>query len=147
MRESQCLGFATMYDSNQPAQLHRLARILKFGYRKCSQFTFQKATNKVADQTVQMIRLVCTFVVCIQQCQVFSQPGPDNISYVLQCVMNYSKTATKIDKTKILMTNSSLMCSPFCITFDLHEAIIAFENQFLIFLRVAILNMFYCILY
>ena len=102
MRESQCLGFATILDSNQPAQLHRLARILKFGYRKCSQFTFQKANNKVADQTVQMIRLVCTFVVRIQQCQVFSHPGPDNISYVLQCVMIYSKTATEIDKIKDL---------------------------------------------
>ena len=59
--------------------------------------------------------------------------------------MNYSKTAAEIDKAKILMTNSSLMCSSFCITFDLHEAIIGLENQFLIFLRVAILNRFYCI--
>ena len=79
------LGFATMLDSNQPAQLQRLARNLKFGYRKYSQLTFQKANNKGADQTVQVCRLACTFIVCIKQCQVFSQ-GIEyfNIALVLQ---------------------------------------------------------------
>ena len=34
----------------------------------------------------------------------------------------------------------------FCNTFDLHYGIIGHENQFLVFLRVAILHRFYCIL-
>ena len=53
----------------------------------------------------------------------------------------------KIDKTKILMTNGSLMkvkSIAFCNAFDLHyTAIISLEKQFLVFLRVAILHGFY----
>ena len=49
---------------------------------------------------------------------------------------------SKMDKTKILKTNGSLMkvesiaeCSfgAFCNTFDLHKAIIGLENQYLVF--------------
>ena len=49
---------------------------------------------------------------------------------------------SKIDKTKVLITNGSLMkvesiaeCSlgAFCNTFDLHSAIIGLENQFFVF--------------
>ena len=58
----------------------------------------------------------------------------------------YSKTCVKrplkIDKTKILITNGSLMkvksiaeCSHI---FDLHYVIIGLEKQFLVFLRVAV---------
>ena len=64
---------------------------------------------------------------------------------------------SKIDKTKILMTNGSLMKvevlqnaplgGAFCSIFDLHLAIIGLENQFFDFLRVAVLDSFYCILY
>ena len=59
---------------------------------------------------------------------------------------------SEIDKTKILMTNVSLMkvesiaeCSKGSILqyFDLHLAIISIENQFLVFLRVAVLHRFY----
>ena len=32
----------------------------------------------------------------------------------------------------------------FCNTLDLHKAIIGLENQFVVFLRVAILDRFYC---
>ena len=32
----------------------------------------------------------------------------------------------------------------FCNTFDLHKAIIGLENQFVAFLRVAVLDRFYC---
>ena len=49
----------------------------------------------------------------------------------------------KIDKTKVLMENGSLIkfhsiaeCAPlgaFCNTFDLHQVIIGIENQFLVF--------------
>ena len=50
---------------------------------------------------------------------------------------------SKMDKTKVLKTNGSLMkvesiaeCSlgAFCNTFDLHLAIIDLENQYLVFL-------------
>ena len=44
---------------------------------------------------------------------------------------------SKIDKTKVLNTNGSLMkaesIAAFCNTFDLHSSIIGFENQFLVF--------------
>ena len=52
--DKTCLwGFPKKRDSNQSPQLQRLARKL----------TFQKAYNKGADQTAQMRRLVCAFVV------------------------------------------------------------------------------------
>ena len=42
------------------------------------------------------------------------------------------------------MTNGSLMkvLGEFCNTFDLHEAIVALEKQFLVILRVAVLHRF-----
>ena len=40
-----------------------------------SYFTFQIANNKGADQTAQMRRLVCAFVVCKQQNHGFSCRG------------------------------------------------------------------------
>ena len=51
------------------------------------------------------------------------------------------------------MTNCSLLkvetvaeCphGAFCNTFDLHSALIGLENQFVVFLRVAVLHRFYC---
>ena len=56
---------------------------------------------------------------------------------------NLCKVATqKQTKTKILMTNGSLMkvesSGAFCNTFDLHKEIIGLENQFLLLLRVAV---------
>ena len=62
-RENLSFGFPTKCDSNQPAQLQRLARKLKFRSSKSRYDTFQKANNKGADQTVRMGRLVCAFVV------------------------------------------------------------------------------------
>ena len=61
------------------------------------------------------------------------------LSYTVKPVFS---SHSKIDKTKVLKTNCSLMkvksiaeCSfgAFCNTFDLHLAIIGLENQFLIF--------------
>ena len=58
------------------------------------------------------------------------------------CIMKIQGGHSKIDKTKILMTNGSLMkvevlqsapLGAFCNTFDLHSAIIGLENQFLVF--------------
>ena len=49
------------------------------------------------------------------------------------------------------MTNGSLMkvesIAAFCNSFDLHEGIIGLENQFLVFLRGAVLHRFYCTYY
>ena len=36
-------------------------------YDKCSYYSFQKVNNKVADQTARICRLLCNFVVHIQQ--------------------------------------------------------------------------------
>ena len=56
-----------MQASNQPAQLQRLARMLKFCvYSKFINYTFQRLNNKVADQTRHPRRLVCAFVVEMQ---------------------------------------------------------------------------------
>ena len=46
-----------------------------FHPRKFSYHAFQKANNKGTDQTLQTCRLVCAFVVRMQQGQVFSQQG------------------------------------------------------------------------
>ena len=55
-----------------------------------------------------------------------------------------------IDKTKILMTKGSLMKvesnadGAFCNTFDRHYVILSLETHFLFFLRMAVLQRFYC---
>ena len=55
---------------------------------------------------------------------------------------------SKIDKTKILMTNGSLMkvkaLQNAPLSFGLHQSIIGLENQFSIYLSVAVLHRFYC---
>ena len=85
--------------------------------------------------------------------QMFSCLPGLNQYKVLYTVKPVQKGHSKRDKTKILMTNGNLMkvesiaeCSkgPFCNTFDLHEAIISLDNQFLVFLKMAILHTFYC---
>ena len=56
-----------MQASNQPTQLQRLARMLKFCvYSKFINYTFQRLNNKVAYQTARPLRLVCAFVVEMQ---------------------------------------------------------------------------------
>ena len=47
-----------------------------FAYSKFSYYTYQRANNKGADQSVQMGRLGGGFLVRMQQNQVFSQRGP-----------------------------------------------------------------------
>ena len=69
-------------------------------------------------------------------------------------IVIYSKTCLKRSlknrQNKGLMANGSLMkveiIAEFPNTFDLHQAIIGLENQFSVFLRVAFLDRFYCIL-
>ena len=48
--------------SNKFAQLQRLARKLKFHNGKYRYDTIQRGNNKGAEQTAQMHRLVCAFV-------------------------------------------------------------------------------------
>ena len=61
-RKSCYQGFQSS-KTNQPAQLQRLAGILKFACNKSSYYTFQDANNKGTDQYDGIHRLVCTFVV------------------------------------------------------------------------------------
>ena len=69
---------------------------------------------------------------------------------VLICVQTVCKddqqtakvAASKRWRLKVLQ-NAPL--GAFCNTFDLHKAIIGLENQFMVFLRVAVLHRFYCI--
>ena len=53
-----------MFDSSQPAQLHRLARVLKINsdLGSMSMRTIKTVNNEDPGQTVQMHRLNCTFV-------------------------------------------------------------------------------------
>ena len=78
LNEKTCLGLPTMQDSNQPTQLQRLARMLlkNIVYSKFINYTLLGATNKGADQTARMCRLVCAFDVRMQLRQVFSRHGP-----------------------------------------------------------------------
>ena len=68
-------GFATMKDSNRLAQLQRLAGSRNFSYSKYRYYSNQAAKNKGTDQTAQMRRLICAFVVHIWQKQVLSWCG------------------------------------------------------------------------
>ena len=63
LRQHLSLGFQTKWDSNQPAQLQRLARKMKFRCSKLRYGTFQNGNNKGAGQTARMRRLVCACVV------------------------------------------------------------------------------------
>ena len=65
-----------MQDSNQPTQLQRLARMLKFCVLQVYQLYFPGREIKGADKTVRMCRLVCAFDARIQLRQVFSRHGP-----------------------------------------------------------------------
>ena len=57
-----------------------------FGFSKYRYYTFQAANNKGADQTAQMRRLICAFLVRIGQKQVFSWWG----SYISDFEWNFS---------------------------------------------------------
>ena len=50
-----------------------------FECRKFDFYTFQRVNNETTDQTVQMRRLICAFVVCMQQNQIFSISHEVNI--------------------------------------------------------------------
>ena len=73
-------GSPTKRDSNQSSQLQRLARKLKLD--KLSKLTYgtcQKANNKGTDQTAQMHRLVCAFIVRKPPKTGFLASGPFNV--------------------------------------------------------------------
>ena len=55
--------FPKKRDTNQSAQPQRLARKLKFARSKFRYDAFKKVNNNCADQSAQMRRLVCAFVV------------------------------------------------------------------------------------
>ena len=65
-----------MQDSNQPTELQRLARMLKFCVEQVYQLYYPGSENKAADQTMRMCWLVCAFDVRMQLFSVFSQHAP-----------------------------------------------------------------------
>ena len=67
-------GFETRADSNQPAQLHSTARYSTLACRRLSSYTSHTAINKGADQSALMRRLICAFVVRMQQSSFFAWP-------------------------------------------------------------------------
>ena len=71
-QENMCPGFA---------QLMRLVRVLKFRLKQVEVLYYPGSENKGADQTAQMRRLICGFVVCIWQTQVFSWCSSYNKGY------------------------------------------------------------------
>ena len=54
-----------------------------FGFCKYRYYTIEVANNKGADQTAQMRRLICAFVVPTGQKQVFSWRGSNNVINIL----------------------------------------------------------------
>ena len=64
--------FATKPDLNQSAQLQRVARILKLCMELVQLMYFRLVKNEGAAQTAWMRRLVCAFVVRMQQSQLSS---------------------------------------------------------------------------
>ena len=62
--EKTCLReFPTRSDSNWPAQLQKLAWVLKFRLYNLEILYYLSSENKGADQTARMRRLICAFVV------------------------------------------------------------------------------------
>ena len=81
-------GFATRYDSNRPAQRHKLARVLKF--RTTTRgviLSRQQTTKTLSDQIGSMRRLICIHIVHIWHKRVFACCG-SNVKMVIT-VKNY----------------------------------------------------------
>ena len=92
--------------------------------------TLLHANNKSTDQPAHPCSLISDFVLHILEC---------TVKPVLSC-------HSKMDKTKILMANGSLMkveSIAECSTFDLHQAIIGLEKHFWSSFRVATSDRFY----
>ena len=87
-----------MKDSNQTAQLQRLARISKLNY-----YTLQIVNNKGADQKVRMRRLICSCV-HMQQSRVFLHRGPylNQWSNIYTCTLTLDYWSCK--RTDICVT-------------------------------------------
>ena len=92
MQENLSSGFPTKWDSNQPAQLQRLAPKLNFTRRKSRYDTFQLGNNKGPDQTAQMLGLVWAFVVGKPPKTVFSRQGLYDKYHNLRSLPIYSFT-------------------------------------------------------
>ena len=73
LRENLLWGFPSRSYPNQPAELQRLARYLKFAYNRLRFDTFQKANNKGADQSAGICRAVCAAVIRKPRRQVLSR--------------------------------------------------------------------------
>ena len=85
MREDLSSEFPTMQDSNQPAQLKRLAR--KLASSKFINYASQRANNKCADQTARMCRLVCALNLQMQLRQVLDTAHKYDIFHFNNCIV------------------------------------------------------------
>ena len=75
--------------------------------------TFQKANNKVADQTARMRRLVCVFVVRKPRRQIFSCRGPNiywHFHYV--CLIYFSGLAHRTMAQGTTVRTVNILCLP-----------------------------------
>ena len=71
--ESLSLGLATSYGSIQPAQLQQ--QFIEFSCKRFSSIISSSEGITKAPIRLQIYRLVCAYVVCMQQNQVFLPPG------------------------------------------------------------------------
>ena len=82
--------FPTKLDSNQPAELQRLARKLNdFARSKFRCATFQLVNNTGADQPVSKCRLDCDLYVRKPRKHVFSRRGPKHRISKNTCIRLY----------------------------------------------------------
>ena len=71
----------------------------------------------------------------------------NNHTYLFHCINTCRVPQEMLEHSALYLKAESIERGAFCSTFDLHQAIIGLENQFLVFLRVAILHRFYCKLF
>ena len=91
-------GVSDQWDSNRPAQLQWPARVLKFWLQQVEALYYPGSENKGADQTAQMRRLTCAFVVRIWHKQVFSWCGSNgSITTVWNVQWNTASTMLQTD--------------------------------------------------
>ena len=87
-----CFNYLMLRYANYQNKTSRLAILLNLSWRKFKHGMLRKEDNKYADQTARMRRLVCAFVVRMQQHKVFSQKCKAMNSTYLKCQLVKLKT-------------------------------------------------------
>ena len=100
--ERTCLqGGSTRYDSNRPAQLQRLARVLKFRLYEVDVLYYLGSEQWRRWSDYAMCRLICAFVVRIGHTQVFSWHGSRMIFSIIVANTRRIFAKTKSKKYRI----------------------------------------------